>query len=138
MAVSDSYLTFVLEQLSGVRALVTKRMFGGVGIYSDGTFFAVIDNDTIFFKVDEALARQYIEAGMSPFKPMPDKPAMKSYYQVPPDVLEDGDEMVRWAKQSLALKKEVTKRKAGMAKKEVKQRKAASATKEVKTSRGKR
>ena len=125
MAVSDSYLTFVLEQLSGVRALVTKRMFGGVGIYSDGTFFAVIDNDTIFFKVDEALARQYIQAGMSPFKPMPDKPAMKGYYQVPPDVLEDADEMVRWAKQSLALKapkKEVKARKAATGKKEVKSR----------------
>lgn len=33
--VSESYLTFVLEQLDGVRRVVTKRMFGGVGLYSD-------------------------------------------------------------------------------------------------------
>jgi hypothetical protein len=55
MAVSPSYLAFVLEQLDGIRDLVPKRMFGGVGLYSGETFFAVIDNDTLFFKVDEAL-----------------------------------------------------------------------------------
>jgi DNA transformation protein len=103
MAVSASYLTFVLEQLAGVRAIVTKRMFGGVGIYSGETFFAVIDNDTLFFKVDEPLAAQYRDAGMPPFAPIPGKPPMLGYYQVPPDVLEDADAMARWAKQSLRV-----------------------------------
>jgi DNA transformation protein len=56
MSVSDSYLSFVLEQLGAFPGVITKRMFGGIGIYSDGTFFAVIDNDTLFFKVDETLA----------------------------------------------------------------------------------
>lgn len=102
MAVSDSYLTFVLEQLAGVRALVTKRMFGGVGIYSGDVFFAIIDNDTIFFKVDEVLAVQYRKAGMPWFRPIPGKPPMTGYYQVPPDVLEDAEEMVKWALQSIA------------------------------------
>jgi TfoX/Sxy family transcriptional regulator of competence genes len=55
VAVSESFLTFVLEQLDGVRGIVTKRMFGGVGIYSGERFFAVIDNDTLFFKVDDDL-----------------------------------------------------------------------------------
>ena len=89
MAVSDSYLTFVLEQLDGVPRVVTKRMFGGVGIYSDGTFFAVIDNDTLFFKVDEPLAKRYRDKGMPPFAPIPGAKPMMGYYQVPPDVLED-------------------------------------------------
>lgn len=101
MAVSSSYLAFVLEQLDGVRGLVTKRMFGGVGIYSSETFFAVIDNDTLFFKVDEALAARYEEAGMPPFAPIPGKPPMRTYYQVPPAVLEDAEEIVRWARDSI-------------------------------------
>ena len=67
MSVSDSYLSFVLDQLAEVPRVVTKRMFGGIGIYSDGTFFAVIDNDTLFFKVDEALAQRYRDKGMPPF-----------------------------------------------------------------------
>jgi DNA transformation protein len=101
MAVSDSYLSFVLEQLAGVRSVVTKRMFGGVGIYSGDTFFAVIDNDTLFFKVDEVLSAKYRKLGMPPFMPIPGKAAMSGYYQVPPDVLEDPDELARWARESI-------------------------------------
>jgi DNA transformation protein and related proteins len=103
MSVSESYLTFVLEQLDRLPRVVTKRMFGGVGIYSDGTFFAVIDNDTLFFKVDETLARRYIDKGMPPFMPIPGAKPMTGYYQVPPDVLEDGVSLVRWAKESIGV-----------------------------------
>lgn len=103
MPVSESYLTFVLEQLSGVRDLVTKRMFGGVGIYSGETFFAILDNDTVFFKVDDALRARYRRAGMPPFAPIAGKPPMEGYYQVPPDVLEDADLMVGWATESIAV-----------------------------------
>ena len=103
MAVSDSFLTFVLEQLDGVRHLVTKRMFGGVGIYCDGTFFAVIDNDTLFFKVDETLGKRYRDRGMPPFMPIPGATPMTGYYQVPPDVLENAEMLVKWAKDSIAV-----------------------------------
>jgi DNA transformation protein and related proteins len=106
MAVSESFLSFVLEQLAAVRLVVTKRMFGGVGIYSDGTFFAVIDNDTLFFKVDETLGKRYRDRGMPPFMPVPGATPPKStsgYYQVPPDVLEDADALARWAKDSIAI-----------------------------------
>ncbi len=102
MSVSDSYLSFVLEQLGAVPRIVTKRMFGGIGIYSDGTFFAVIDNDTLFFKVDETLAKRYRDKGMPPFAPIPGAKPMMGYYQVPPDVLEDGAALAMWAKDSIA------------------------------------
>jgi DNA transformation protein len=77
-------------------------MFGGIGIYSDGTFFAVIDNDTLFFKVDETLAKRYRDKGMPPFAPIPGAKPMMGYYQVPPDVLEDDAALARWAKDSIA------------------------------------
>jgi DNA transformation protein len=53
--------------------------------------------------VDETLAAQYRAAGMPPFMPIPGKPPMLGYYQVPADVLEDAEEMARWARQSLAV-----------------------------------
>ena len=106
MSVSDSYLTFVLEQLAEVPRVVTKRMFGGIGIYSDGTFFAVIDNDTLFFKVDETLVKRYRDKGMPPFAPIPGAKPMMGYYQVPPDVLEDAHSLGKWAKDSIASAKD--------------------------------
>ena len=110
MSVSDSYLSFVLEQLDGVPRIVTRRMFGGVGIYSDGTFFAVIDNDTLFFKVDETLAKRYRDKGMPPFAPIPGAKPMMGYYQVPPDVLEDATALVGWAKDSISLARTPSRR----------------------------
>lgn len=103
MAVSDSFLAFVVEQLEGLRGgVITKRMFGGVGMYCGDVFFAIIDNDTLFFKVDGESVGKYRDAGMPPFAPIPGKPPMMSYYQVPISVLEDRDEMRSWAGESIA------------------------------------
>jgi DNA transformation protein len=109
MAVSESFLTFVLEQLAGVRAVSSRRMFGGVGIYSGEWFFAVIDNDTLFFKVDDATVGAYRKRRMRPFRPMPDLPPMMGYYQVPLTILEDAEALAAWARDAV----EVAKRSKG-------------------------
>jgi len=101
--VSPSYLDFVLEQLSGVRRVSHRRMFGGVGLYSDDVFFAVIDNDTMFFKVNDETRSRYEARKMPAFAPIPGKPPMRGYYQVPPGVLEDADELTSWATQAVAV-----------------------------------
>lgn len=111
MAVSSSYLTFVLEQLAGVRDVSSRRMFGGVGLYSGDRFFAVLDNDTLFFKVDDVTRDRYVRKGMPPFQPMKDKPPMNGYYQVPPGVLEDRDELAAWAAAAVDVAGRATKRK---------------------------
>lgn len=103
MAVSASYLTFVLEQLADVPRVSHKRMFGGVGLYSDAVFFAVIDNDTLFFKVDDVTRVRYRKRRMPPFAPIPGKPAMEGYYQVPPSVLEDAEALAPWAREAVAV-----------------------------------
>jgi DNA transformation protein and related proteins len=102
MAVSTSFAAYVLEQLDGVKGLSSRRMFGGMGLYAGETFFAIIDNDTLFFKVDDELRARYQERGMRPFAPIPGKPPMLGYYQVPADVLEDADVLRRWAADSVA------------------------------------
>ncbi len=103
MAVSSSYLTYVLEQLDGLNRLSSRRMFGGVGLYSAEVFFGVLDNDTLFFKVNDELRQRYTERGMPPFAPIPGKPPMLGYYQVPADVLEDADVLCQWAADSVAV-----------------------------------
>jgi len=110
MSVSESFLTFVLEQLDRVPAVSSRRMFGGVGLYSGDLFFAVIDNDTLFFKVDATLAKRYLARGMPPFQPIPGQKPMTGYYQVPPDVLEDADELATWAKESIRVGSTARKR----------------------------
>ena len=111
MAVSDSFLTFILEQLGGVREVSHKRMFGGVGLYSGEWFFGVVDNDTLFFKVDDETRPKYKKKKMTAFAPMPGEAAMEGYYQVPPSVLEDPDEMTSWAAEAIGVSKRAPTRK---------------------------
>ena len=103
MRVSGNVRDFVLDQLSGLSGLRSRSMFGGVGLYGGDVFFAVIDNDTLFFKVDGTLRERYTRRGMPPFAPIPGKPPMLGYYQVPADVLEDAGALCRWAADSVAV-----------------------------------
>jgi DNA transformation protein len=99
MPVSSDYLQYILEQLARLPRVTSRRMFGGVGLYSDGVFFAIIDNDTVFFKVDDSTRETYVERGSEPFRPYKDRPEVSmSYFQVPAEILEDADELVPWAR----------------------------------------
>jgi DNA transformation protein and related proteins len=104
MPVQPQYLDYVLEQLAALGAVRPNRMFGGVGLYSDGLFFGLIDDDTLFFKTSPDNIEQYRSRNMPKFMPFPDKTgAVMGYHQVPADVIEDPETLVRWARQSVAV-----------------------------------
>jgi DNA transformation protein len=103
MAVRDSYRDFVVEQLGRVRPVTWRRMFGGVGIYADGAFFALLDNDTLFFKTGDTNRGDFEARGMKPFQPFgPDTKPM-SYFEVPGDVLENVAELAMWMAKAVAV-----------------------------------
>jgi len=55
MPVSSSFRTFVVDQLSRVVPhLRARAMFGGVGIYAGDLFFALIADDSLYFKVNDS------------------------------------------------------------------------------------
>lgn len=104
MAVAPQYLAYVLEQLRPVGALSSRRMFGAVGLYSGELFFGLIDDDTLFFKTDASNHAEYRARNMPRFMPFPDRPdAVMAYHQVPSDTIEDGEELVGWARRSVAV-----------------------------------
>ena len=43
MSVSASFKAYVLEQLADPKRIKARAMFGGVGLYWEGAFFAVIE-----------------------------------------------------------------------------------------------
>ena len=104
MSVSDDYRDFVLEQLAPAGRVTSRAMFGGVGLYLEGLFFALIDDDTLFFKTDEATRKRYESAGSKPFCPYPDQPDQSmGYWTVPAEVLEDSDELAAWAREAMGV-----------------------------------
>jgi DNA transformation protein len=104
MSVSDSYRTFVLEQLARAASRIrAKSMFGGVGVYSGDHFFALIDNDTLFFKVDDTNRGDFIASRMKPWSPFEGGKPMNGYYELPADLLEDPDAMKPWVQKAIAV-----------------------------------
>jgi DNA transformation protein len=73
-------------------------MFGGFGLYSEGTFFALIADDVTYFRVDDRTRSLYLDLGCAAFQPLPDGPPSTTYYEVPADVLEDPGELATWAR----------------------------------------
>lgn len=104
MSVQPQYLAYVLEQLEALPALRSNRMFGGVGLYSEGLFFGLIDDDTLFFKTGEANIEEYRARGMPRFMPFPDRPeAVLGYHQVPADIIEDAESLTTWARKAVSV-----------------------------------
>ena len=113
MSVSQSYLDYVVERLSVVGPVTVRRMFGGAGLYHRGFFFALVDDDVLYFKADDTNRTDYEEAGMSPFRPFADKPDyVMAYYELPGDVLEDDASLKAWAMKAVAVAAAKSKSKA--------------------------
>lgn len=101
LRVSDGFKAFVLDQLEEFGRITPRSMFGGVGLYHDGHFFGILARDVLYLKVDDENRREYERAGMTAFKPYPDRPGTMQYYAVPVDVLESPPDLARWARKAV-------------------------------------
>jgi len=102
MPVSGEYIEYVVDQLACIGEVTHKRMFGGVGLYHDGLFFGLIASDMLYFKVDDENRSAYQSAGSKPFQPY-DEVSSMNYFEVPPDVLENREELVAWANRAIQV-----------------------------------
>jgi DNA transformation protein len=93
---SNSFKDFVADQLSGLRGLRFKSMFGGYGVYAGNDFFGILYKDRLYFKTDAGSQVDYASRGMNCFRPSA-KQVLKNYFEVPADILEDRDKLIAWA-----------------------------------------
>lgn len=118
MAVNPSYRAFVLDQLGRVAPGIRGRgMFGGVGIYADDLFFALIGDGTLFLKVDDSNRPDFVAAGMGPFMPFGEGGEVMQYYELPADVLEEPAALKPWVEKAIEVARRARKKKAPAKKK---------------------
>ena len=102
----ESFKDFVLDQLRGLDDVEARRMFGGYGLYQDETFFGIIHKDRVYFKIDDSTVGEYRKRKMKPFRPNA-KQTLKSYYQVPLEILEDAERLGEWAAQAISCQQKI-------------------------------
>jgi len=80
-------------------------MFGGHCLYRDGIPFAIVFDDTLYFKVDDSNLDDFLRHGIRDsiraFEK--DKSLTISYYEVPIDIMEDSDALCLWANKAFEV-----------------------------------
>lgn len=102
MSVTPDFRAYVEEQLGRVVPVTTRHMFGGLGVYGRGLFFALASDNMLYFKVGDENLPDFEARGCQPFRPYGDDRAMR-YYEVPGDVLEDPELLEAWVEKALAV-----------------------------------
>lgn len=102
----DYLLGDLFRELDGVS---TKNMFGGIGLYLDGSIFGFTGPDgELMFKVDDTNREDYENLGGEQFVYTGHKnkgPVAMPYYTVPAEIIEDPERLADWARTSAGISK---------------------------------
>lgn len=111
------FIDYVRDQLQRLGPYSARAMFGGHGLFWQGTMFALVVGDTLYLRTDARNRPDYEERGLTPYKPWQDKRAvLHAYYPLPEDVLEDPDNAAAWAHRAVDAALAAAKEKAGLPK----------------------
>jgi DNA transformation protein len=110
MAVSESLVALLKEQLEPLGSITLKRMFSGASVYCDGVIFGLILRDVLHFKVDDGNRASYEMEGMTPFSYEARGKTVRvgAYWRVPERLLDEPEEMLAWARAALAAGRRAT------------------------------
>jgi len=96
MAASE-FVTYLLELMAPWATVTARRMFGGYGLYRDGTMFALVANDALYLKVDETTRPRFLQTGSTPMiYHARERTIPMSYWSAPAAALETPGEMALW------------------------------------------
>ena len=110
----QEFVEYVVDLMQSIGPVCAKGMFGGYGIFMDGLMFALVDDCTLYFKADEETENEFTSRDLDAFAYYKgDKQFNLSYFEAPDEVLEDDDEMKRWASQAYEVALRAAAKKAG-------------------------
>jgi DNA transformation protein len=109
MVASQGFAEFLREQLAPLGRVTLRRMFGKTGLFCDQVMFAVVAEDTLYFRVDDHNRAEFKEAEASPPLSYEKKGQVidLSFWRAPERLLDEPDELVIWARSALAAARRV-------------------------------
>lgn len=96
----DTSREWLAARFGALPELDVRRLFSGSGLYSADVIFGIHFRGRLFFKVDDTSAGAFLERGSEPFCPRPGQ-TLGRYYEVPPEVVDDDDELLAWARRAI-------------------------------------
>ena len=99
MSSKDDFAKYVSDELlREVDGISIRRMFDGHGIYRYGIFVGLINHGIVYLKVDTGNQKKFEERGSKPFvyRSHSGKPTTLSFWELPPEIMDDAQEIVPW------------------------------------------
>ena len=90
----------IKTHLRGLGDITSRPLFGGHGIYWRDVIFGIVFRGRLYLKVDEESKSEYLTRGMGPFRPN-ERQTLKSYFEVPPSIIEDREALQSWAREAI-------------------------------------
>ena len=114
MVASETYAEFLREQLAPLGRVTLRRMFGKTGVFCDGVMFAMVTENTLYFRVDDQNRETFSEARSFPPLNYAKRGATidLSFWRVPERLFDEPDELVTWARVALAAARRVSAKRA--------------------------
>lgn len=98
MAADPALVTWVAEALEPMGHVSSRRMMGGATLYLDGTVFAIVAFDQLWFKADAESDAIWDAEGCDRFTYEAKGKTMSMNYRRAPDAVhDDADAMREWA-----------------------------------------
>lgn len=104
MPISQAYLDQVRDRLANFGSVAIRRMFGGAGVYLDGLFVALVEDDRLYLKADDGNRPTFEVLGLAPFvhRRKDGRTAVMGFYPPPAGALEDAAALAPWVEGALA------------------------------------
>ncbi len=92
----------IADQLDTPAPITVTRFFSGAGLTRNGIQFAFVIRGTLYFRTDADSRPAYEAMGAEPFSyaGRTKEVTIQAYYEAPVDVLDDPDELNRWAERA--------------------------------------
>jgi DNA transformation protein len=126
MVASDSFAEFLREQLAPLGRVEMRRMFGKTGVFCDGFMLAMVRDNTLYFRVDDANRADFKEAESIPPLNYEKRGGTidLSFWRAPERLFDESDELVTWARAALAAARRVAAKRKGTAPRRISKRKS--------------
>lgn len=105
MSLSDEEIEFAVDLFADLGPVTTRKMFGGLGLYLDGTIFALMRREgTLQLKGVGAMVDVFNDAGWAQwtYEGKGGKIRSMPYWEVPDDLRDDPDAACAWARRAIS------------------------------------
>ncbi len=113
MALDTGLVEWVREALAPIGTVTMRRMMGGATLYCDGTVFAILAFDELWFKADAQSHAAWDAAGADRFTyDAKGRTMVMNYRRAPADAYDDADTLREWAVLAIGAGRRAPPRKA--------------------------